>query len=91
VGAVVVVRGVFVARLQLCRAESNGSLTSTCCSPTACAVRNFDTATHFETAPELVDRKFNRPRVEDLEAGPAILGGVNHKLLKVTSIPCLVL
>eukprot|EP00037_Helgoeca_nana_P001740 m.29171 g.29171 ORF g.29171 m.29171 type:complete len:260 (+) comp12087_c1_seq1:178-957(+) len=45
-------------------------------------VRNFDTATHFETAPELVDRKFNRPRVEDLEAGPAILGGVNHKLLK---------
>lgn len=31
-------------------------------------VRDFDVATHFETAPELAGRSFNRPRVADLES-----------------------
>mmetsp|Transcript_3277 Transcript_3277/g.8062 ORF Transcript_3277/g.8062 Transcript_3277/m.8062 type:complete len:261 (-) Transcript_3277:743-1525(-) len=45
-------------------------------------VARFDPAEHFETAPELVGRKFNRPRVRDLEAGPAFLGGGDRKSLK---------
>ena len=28
---------------------------------------NFDVATHFQTAPELADRAFNRPRLETLQ------------------------
>lgn len=32
-------------------------------------VENFDLASHFDTAPELVDRAFNRPRKETLEKG----------------------
>ena len=47
------------------------------------SVRDFDTAEHFETAPELVGRKFNRPRVRDLEAGPALHGATDRKSLKV--------
>ena len=48
-----------------------------------CSVRDFDTAEHFETAPELVGRKFNRPRVQDLEAGPVLRGTTDRKSLKV--------
>jgi hypothetical protein len=48
-----------------------------------CSVRDFDTAEHFETAPELVGRKFNRPRVQDLEAGPVLHGTTDRKSLKV--------
>ncbi|KAK3815282.1 MAG: small-subunit processome [Benniella sp.] len=30
-------------------------------------VKNFDVAKHFDTAPELIHRKFNRPRMEQLK------------------------
>lgn len=47
------------------------------------AVQEFDTAEHFETAPELVGRKFNRPRVKDLESGQLLHGATDRKSLKV--------
>jgi U3 small nucleolar RNA-associated protein 11 len=31
--------------------------------------KNFDVVSHFDTAPELVDRTYNRPRKETLEKG----------------------
>jgi U3 small nucleolar RNA-associated protein 11 len=43
--------------------------------------QKFDPAEHFDTAPELADRAFNRPRVATLEAEP-ITGAVNKKELK---------
>jgi U3 small nucleolar RNA-associated protein 11 len=35
------------------------------------AVRKFDAATHFETAPELVDRAYNRIKIKDLKEAVA--------------------
>eukprot|EP00038_Savillea_parva_P008887 m.179825 g.179825 ORF g.179825 m.179825 type:complete len:258 (-) comp14868_c0_seq1:69-842(-) len=45
-------------------------------------VKKFDSASYFETAPELVGRKFNRPKVKDLESGAAVLGNVDSKTMK---------
>ncbi|CAG8485251.1 6381_t:CDS:2 [Ambispora leptoticha] len=36
-------------------------------------VKNFDPAKHFNTLPELVNRKFNRPRIETLEKQALVL------------------
>lgn len=47
------------------------------------AVKEFDSATFFETAPELIDRKFNRPKVQDLESGAAVFGA-DQKSMKVS-------
>lgn len=35
--------------------------------------KKFDPAEHFDTAPELVDRAFNRPRKSQLEAGSLVV------------------
>lgn len=40
-------------------------------------VEQFDIATHLRTAPELVDRVFNRPTIETLQKQK--VKGVNHK------------
>ncbi len=37
------------------------------------AVRSFDTAAHFGTAPELVDRAYNRVKLSQLEAGSIVV------------------
>jgi U3 small nucleolar RNA-associated protein 11 len=44
-------------------------------------VDQFDVATHLETAPELVGRTFNRPRLETLK-GHSLLG-TEKKIKKV--------
>jgi len=40
--------------------------------------KNFDAAEHFDTAPELVGRSFNRPRKSQLEAEDAVVGVRNQ-------------
>jgi hypothetical protein len=40
-------------------------------------VEQFDIATHLQTAPELVDRVFNRPRIETLQKEK--VKGVTHQ------------
>lgn len=42
----------------------------------------FDPAAHFGTAPELVDRAYNRARLEQLEHGDAVMGVETTKELK---------
>lgn len=44
--------------------------------------RNFDAAKHFDTAPELLDRTFNRPTTAQLEAGKVVVGGDKRALRK---------
>ncbi|XP_072264055.1 probable U3 small nucleolar RNA-associated protein 11 [Pyxicephalus adspersus] len=44
-------------------------------------VRNFDLATHLNTAPELVDRVFNRPTLETLRS-QTVKGRINSKQMK---------
>lgn len=40
--------------------------------------KNFDAAEHFDTAPELIGRSFNRPRKSQLEAEDAVVGVRNQ-------------
>jgi U3 small nucleolar RNA-associated protein 11 len=35
----------------------------------------FDPARHFDTAPELLDRSYNRPRLSQLADGQTVTGG----------------
>lgn len=44
-------------------------------------VEEFDAAKHFDTAPELIDRAHNRPRIADLEKG-IVMGQHTAKQLK---------
>jgi U3 small nucleolar RNA-associated protein 11 len=45
-------------------------------------VEEFDVAKHFDTAPELVDRSHNRPRIATLEKGSVIIGNPSPKALR---------
>jgi U3 small nucleolar RNA-associated protein 11 len=44
-------------------------------------LKSFDPATHFDTAPELADRAFNRPRLETLQT-KTVTGAKNRKQMK---------
>lgn len=46
------------------------------------SVESFDLATHLQTAPELVDRVYNRPTMETLET-KRVQGNVNPKSIMV--------
>lgn len=47
--------------------------------------KKFDPVKHLDTVPELVNRKFNRPRIETLKKNP-ILAPENATSLKVKSL-----
>lgn len=47
-----------------------------------CTAKKFDPVKHLDTVPELVNRKFNRPRIETLKKNP-ILAPENAASLKV--------
>ena len=70
------------AGLHLLGAPSGGSR-HTLFVDDAAAAASFDAAAHFETAPELLPRRFNRPRLaqlasEDLVAGKGAAGAASR-------------
>lgn len=52
---------------QLARTDSTHKGTHTIFCDDEEAAKSFDAATHFDTAPQFVDRTFNRPRLETLK------------------------
>lgn len=56
---------------------------------TKAAAKKFDPAKYFDTLPELVDRKFNRPRIETLEK-ELIMAADDEELLQVRTTKCFI-
>ncbi|TNN89079.1 putative U3 small nucleolar RNA-associated protein 11 [Liparis tanakae] len=69
--------------LHLLDADSKKKNSHTFFVKSSADVQSFDLANHLDTAPELVDRVFNRPTLKALET-KSILGGVEpHMLTKL--------
>lgn len=49
-------------------------------------LESFDVAKHFDTAPEFVDRVFNRPRVETLESGGILNNSARGDIKQVAKL-----
>uniref|UniRef100_A0AAQ4QAF4 U3 small nucleolar RNA-associated protein 11 n=1 Tax=Gasterosteus aculeatus aculeatus TaxID=481459 RepID=A0AAQ4QAF4_GASAC len=69
--------------LHLLDAESKQKNKHTFFVDSNAEVQSFDLATHLNTAPELVDRKFNRPTLKTLET-QSIRGAVQAQHVKLT-------